>query len=221
MKRLIKEYAKGVTPPYSGTDLPHVLITFIVVVLISSGLWLLTSVESPITNFLFNKFAKTTSLPSETTPDLDVTYISRSPRYNRYCVVYSGDLPKLCGGTENQKRWPDVGETVVYKAHVMNKGGVAVPETGFLYKWLANGEIVSQGAFSQSLTTGSEATFDLARAWPQNNEIIAFSVEPGILPTPIPTSTPTLSPSPTESPTPSPETATPTPTPSETPSATP
>lgn len=61
------------------------------------------------------------SYPRLTRPigiDLDVTYISRTPMYNRYAVLYTPDLvPYLQAGTENNKRWPSPGEAVTFTAH--------------------------------------------------------------------------------------------------------
>ena len=113
--------------------------------------------------------------------DLDVIYIERTPRYYRYAVEYtfhSGDpwgIPRLCEGTENNKRWPDVGETVTYTAHVLNKGGAA--STKFRFEWLVNGTVVAQGT-SRRLQPGSEQTFDYVSVFPASPEKLEFRVEP-------------------------------------------
>jgi hypothetical protein len=40
--------------------------------------------------------------------DLDVAFISRDPKYQRYHLYYSGGKPTLYPGTEHDKRWPKV-----------------------------------------------------------------------------------------------------------------
>src|SRR5712691_11827429 len=82
-------------------------------------------------------------------PDLDVTYIERTPRYARYVLDYTlmpGDpfrVPRLCAGTENDKHEPDPGETITYTAHIKNKGGASSVQAGFV--WTVNGTVVDQG----------------------------------------------------------------------------
>jgi CARDB len=113
--------------------------------------------------------------------DLDVTYIERRPRYYRYVVEYTfhpGDpwgIPRLCEGTENNKHWPDAGETVTYTAHVVNKGSTA--SSPFHFAWLINGKVVAQNT-SRRLQPGAEQTFDYASAFPASPETIEFRVEP-------------------------------------------
>src|SRR5262245_17120147 len=52
--------------------------------------------------------------------DLDVTYIRRTPLYNRYSIWYTDEgTPYLQPGTENDKRWPAQGEMVTFTAHVI------------------------------------------------------------------------------------------------------
>ena len=76
--------------------------------------------------------------------DLDVTYISRAPMYNRYEVWYTADgEPYLRPGTENDKRWPDHGEIVTFTAHFINKGTTASGTFGF--RWLIDGVQVHSG----------------------------------------------------------------------------
>lgn len=55
--------------------------------------------------------------------DLDVTYISRLPSHNRYKVWYTDEgNPYLSPGTENDQRWPELGDVVTFQAHIINKG---------------------------------------------------------------------------------------------------
>jgi hypothetical protein len=113
--------------------------------------------------------------------DLDVTYIERTPRYFRYALDYRlrpGDpwgIPRLCEGTEDDKRWPDKGETVTYTAHVLNKGTVL--SSRFHFEWLVNGTVVAQGN-SRPLRPGDERTFVYSSSFPAAPETIEFRVVP-------------------------------------------
>ena len=115
-------------------------------------------------------------------PDLDVTYIGRTPRYPRYALDYTlapGDpwrIPRLCAGTENDKRWPAPGERVTYTAHVRNKGTFASP--AYSFEWRSSGNRVGEGS-ATPLAPGAEATFDYVALWPASPEIIEFRVDPG------------------------------------------
>lgn len=95
--------------------------------------------------------------------DLDVTYISRTPMYNRYQVWYTTDgKPYLRPGTENDKRWPAPGETVTFTAHIVNKGTVA--SGNFAFKWFIDGKEVHSGIHG-SLAPGQEATESYQWVW--------------------------------------------------------
>src|SRR5688500_4689197 len=113
--------------------------------------------------------------------DLDVTYIERTPRYSRYALDYRlqpGDpwgIPRLCEGTEDDKRWPDEGETVTYTAHIINKG--TAKSSRFRFEWLIDDTVVAQGT-SRDLRPGAEQTFDYSTAFPASPETIDFRVEP-------------------------------------------
>jgi CARDB len=113
--------------------------------------------------------------------DLDVTYIERTPRYSRYALDYRlrpGDpwgIPRLCEGTEDDKRWPDEGESVTYTAHVLNKG-VSV-SSRFHFEWLVDGTVVAQGN-SRPLHQGGERTFSYTSVFPATPETIEFRIVP-------------------------------------------
>jgi hypothetical protein len=113
--------------------------------------------------------------------DLDVTYIERTPRYSRYALDYRfrpGDpwgIPRLCEGTEDDKRWPDEGETVTYIAHVLNKG-VSV-SSRFRFEWRVNGEVVAQ-VNSRPFRPGDERTFAYTSVFPAAPETIEFRIVP-------------------------------------------
>ena len=55
-------------------------------------------------------------------PDLDITYIERTPRYPRYYVAYGpdGTNPHLEGDQARMQRWPLDGQVVTFYGHVIN-----------------------------------------------------------------------------------------------------
>jgi hypothetical protein len=106
--------------------------------------------------------------------DLDVTFINRSPLYRAYCVEYGWDvlnqpgIPRLCPGSENDRRWPAPGEPVTFTAHIANKGTAASP--GFGYAWHIDGVEVARGALPP-LVPGAEIT--ASYGWPWGHELSA------------------------------------------------
>lgn len=122
--------------------------------------------------------AKHSSSPQK--PDLDVKYISRTPRYNRYHLdyphtKYGPPIPRLHPGTENLQRLPRPGERVKYTAHIMNKGLSGI--RGFRYRWSIDGKKVKEGSLP-GLKPGEEKAVEIARPWSQKNQKIEFLVEP-------------------------------------------
>ena len=107
--------------------------------------------------------------------DLNVTYIERTPRYYRYCLNYPNGIPTLCPGTENNKTWPNIGETITYTAHIINKKDGASP--GFAYQWLVDNMVVHSGQ-SLSLSPNQETTIQYQTTWPSSSETIEFRVDP-------------------------------------------
>ncbi|MFH1462636.1 MAG: CARDB domain-containing protein [bacterium] len=109
--------------------------------------------------------------------DLDVTYISRTPRYARYNICYSpsGYNPYLCGEqTKNDQRWPISRETVSFTAHIKNKGNDA--SGNFDYEWKIDG-IVQDSRTIDSITSGEEITSSLNWAWQNGSHLIEFTVD--------------------------------------------
>ncbi len=142
-------------------------------------------------------FIKTSSEPRSTelqpqTPltrpvgiDLDVTYISRTPLYNRYEVWYTGDgKPYLRPGTEYDQRWPDHGQVVTFTAHIINKG--TLDSGSFDFEWLIDDASVHSGT-RPSLAPGEEVTETYQWTWAhtvvseclQGQHTVAFQVDPG------------------------------------------
>src|SRR5581483_1738601 len=107
-------------------------------------------------------------------PDLDITYISRTPRYPHYRVDYPNGLPTATGNP-NEKQWPDVGETVTYTAHIINKGIAVTPQVDA--QWLVNGQVVKTDTISP-LAPNEETTIILQNTFPQNPQTILFEVDP-------------------------------------------
>lgn len=100
--------------------------------------------------------------------DLDVTFIERTPHdCMRYAVEYTyyeeGGVPHLRPGTENDKRWPEPGEVVTFKAHVRNGGNAAA--VAFTCSWSLNG-VPAGDVRLPGIEPFSEATVDLAYTWP-------------------------------------------------------
>lgn len=118
--------------------------------------------------------------PQPISADIDVTYIERTPRYYRYCVADGGNIPSLCPGTENQKRWPDVGENITYQAHVMTKknssGVLSSGNASFSYQWLVNGGVVSTG--QSAVASSGETVVEYTTTFPSSSQSIQFKVTP-------------------------------------------
>ncbi|MCI0513460.1 hypothetical protein L0128_09630 [candidate division KSB1 bacterium] len=116
-------------------------------------------------------------------PDLDVTFISRHPRYERYRVAYQarpdghiGDInPYLTSAEQSKKRWPDPGERVTFIAHVKNHG--LVPVTYFDYRWFLDGQEVARGT-AGALNPAAECTFVYHWRWQSGPHMISFEVDP-------------------------------------------
>lgn len=94
--------------------------------------------------------------------DLDVTYISREPRYEWSAA----------------KKWPDIGEQVTFTAHVTNKGTESSAAFGF--EWLVDGRVVSSGT-SPGLAAQGETTEVFLWAWQTGRHYVGFRVDFGNL----------------------------------------
>jgi hypothetical protein len=113
-------------------------------------------------------------------PDLDVTYISRTPRYRRYIVDQLNGVPQqLVPGTENEKRFPVEGELVTYTAHVINKGSDEA--LALAYEWSMDGVIVQSVRSRESIGPGQEQTFTFQTPWTNTAQQFTFRVDPANL----------------------------------------
>ncbi len=116
-------------------------------------------------------------------PDLDVTFISRTPRYPRLVVCYHpradglvGDVrPYLTAEEQAKKRWPAPGDTVTFAAHVKNHGDVAVK--GYSCLWAIDGQVVAtlQGG---PLQPEEEAVFKFTWRWQDGPHTVSFQADP-------------------------------------------
>jgi hypothetical protein len=91
--------------------------------------------------------------------DIDVTYISRTPRYDY----------------DATKNTPAVGDVVTFSAHIRSRGTAATGN--FAYKWYIDGSEVASGV-ANSLASGYETTFDLSYTWQEGNHVISFFADP-------------------------------------------
>ncbi|MFZ5515203.1 MAG: CARDB domain-containing protein [Candidatus Zhuqueibacterota bacterium] len=115
--------------------------------------------------------------------DLDVTFISRTPRYERLRASYYqrsdgmvGDVnPYLTEAEKQKKRWPDEGEVVTFTAHVKNFGDVAVE--AYEYLWMVDGKTMKRG-ISARLSPGQEHEFQLQWNWLNGPHAVSFQVDP-------------------------------------------
>jgi hypothetical protein len=108
-------------------------------------------------------------------PDLDVTYISRKPKYKNYSIFYPSGIPTIKPGTENDKRWPDPGETVTFTAHIKNKGDNA--SDLFDFQWFIDGNLVSDGSLP-GLLSGEEVRTSIQWQWEGWNHTVEFIADP-------------------------------------------
>lgn len=118
-------------------------------------------------------------------PDFDVTYIARTPRYDRYNVSYEYGVdpaepetgrPYLTAQEQAKQRWPNPGEMVTYTGHVKNIGVIS----GVCgYKWFFDGVEVASGV-TTTLAPGEEFTATYARPWDseQRTHLIRFTADP-------------------------------------------
>ncbi|HOK52873.1 MAG TPA: CARDB domain-containing protein [Armatimonadota bacterium] len=125
-------------------------------------------------------------LPTIALPDLDVAYISRTPRYDRYNVRYQYGIdpsdywtgkPYLTAAEQQKQRWPKQGEVVTFTAVVKNPGNA--PTGSFSYKWYFDGIEVKSGTLP-SIAPGGQVTTTYSWVWDseQNTHFIKFVADP-------------------------------------------
>ena len=114
--------------------------------------------------------------PADDYGDLSIHFISRTPRYDRYCLDYTHDVPELCEGTENTKRFPDPGEPVTFTARIANQGSVSTTATA--YTWLLDGVEQAAGILP-ALGPGAERDLSWNWAWQSEMHTITLRLEDG------------------------------------------
>lgn len=128
--------------------------------------------------------------PPEALPDLDVTYIERTPKYPGYRVDY--DQPGKRGApilVDNRthrplspaeaaavKRWPAPGEVVTFTAHVRNAGDAPAPSWD--YEWRIDGRVVGAGRMEGPQEVGQDRTAALRWRWVPGRHTVTFTADP-------------------------------------------
>lgn len=117
-------------------------------------------------------------------PDLDVTFIERSPRYIPGPWVYPQTGPQFMGVdnhvfTEKElrgehKQWPDEGETVTFTAHIANKSNTPAPSCSFA--WLLDGKEAITGTLPP-IPPWQEVTQTCRWDWEGTPHTIAFTAD--------------------------------------------
>ncbi len=116
----------------------------------------------------------TAGRPNADVSDLSIHFISRTPRYERYCLDYANDVPQLCEGTSDAKRFPDPGEPVTFTARVVNQGLVASTPT--TYAWLLDGGEQANGVLP-ALGPGAEHELTWDWAWQSGAHTVTLHIE--------------------------------------------
>jgi hypothetical protein len=125
-------------------------------------------------------------LADEGPPDIEVTYIERKPKYERYDVNYSGELgyfddyvpyyadAAVSLANAGARRWPEPGEIVTYTAFLLNRGSTAV--TSFEYAWKIDGRMVSSGTYAGAIAPGAGRSLDLKRLWQAERQEVEVEI---------------------------------------------
>jgi len=116
--------------------------------------------------------------PSTDLPDLDVLFISRTPRYPRFEVEYGpppGYNPHLKPGTEDVKHYPEAGEMIKYRAIIRNSGGETVEQ--FKIRWFVNGNTIKTD-FYNLLIPGQQTISQMEIPWKSGRDTIRCQVIP-------------------------------------------
>ncbi len=124
--------------------------------------------------------------------DLHVLYIERTPRYPRYAPLYtyytitdpSGFGPYGFtaatglgqGQTGAPQRFPEVGDTVTYTAHIRNRGTTTVP--GPLNgTWRYDGDVIGVPVMAESLAPGQSTSTSITRTWDGLSHELSFTID--------------------------------------------
>lgn len=118
--------------------------------------------------------------------DLDVAYIQRTPRYERYNVGYSYWVnyndpncgqPYLDYWEQQKQRWPKMDDVVTFTAVIKNQGKITSPAV--TYKWYMDGVEVASGTLPQ-IAVGAQTSVTYNWTWDseQNTHYIKFVADP-------------------------------------------
>lgn len=130
--------------------------------------------------------AVTALAPAFAGPDLDVAYISRTPRYQKFQVKEENGLdpkdsgvgkPHLLPGQKDLQRWPKKGELVTFTSVVVNSGDAPTGE--FAYQWYFDGKPIKSGTMA-SLKPGERASTTWQWKWDSewNDHYVKFAADP-------------------------------------------
>lgn len=122
--------------------------------------------------------------PPPELPDLSVQFISRTPRFPGFRPTYTqidndidgeGPTGPITLEGEDDRMWPQIGETVTYTAVVRNVG--RTPVAGFDWAWLYDGRDAETGRRAEPLAPNETVRFELQRPWEGGRHHIAFQVD--------------------------------------------
>ena len=110
-------------------------------------------------------------------PDINVLYISRTPKYERYNVKYNNSGIPIGIHNENSKHYVEDGEEVTFTAFIANNGGVSI--NSFDYQWIIDDHIVDSGTYSSPLLSRGKTFFEYRWTWiDKGNHKVEFKVDP-------------------------------------------
>ncbi|MCK9222932.1 MAG: hypothetical protein M0Q40_09995 [Limnochordia bacterium] len=101
--------------------------------------------------------------------DLDVLYISRTPRYERFTVIYDEHGPASYSGG----LWPSVGTEVLFTAVVSNKGNLT--SSPLIYQWWIDDQLVESGSHP-AMPPGHRQEFSIPWQWQEEAGQVQFVV---------------------------------------------
>ena len=112
----------------------------------------------------------------EELPDLDVTFIARTPRYEKYHLVQADNGQwRLKSGTEHWQRWPESEEMITFTAQITNQGEATSGSFGF--SWYVDGIEVASGT-NPNINPGSYTNQEYRWRWQDGRHTIKFKVDP-------------------------------------------
>lgn len=131
--------------------------------------------------------------PRPELPDLDVTFIERTPRYPRYHDNGTTSYERKMFRSDNvgimkfpehadEPKWPATGDKVNFTAHVKN--AAARPVDGPVrYRWRLNDRVFAEGTFEGRLEPWAEWTASVEQVWLVDHDdhrttLLEFEVDP-------------------------------------------